>query len=352
MGLLNFLGLATRPDYLASPGDIVSPWASDSAQLQRVALGELLGEDVLSKLPLSRMDALQVPAVAKVRNLLVSTIAPLPLVARTAAGPLASQPTWLYRTDGQNPAETPFNRMAGIIDDLLFYGNSMLACERGAAGQVLRVARIPYDRWSIAANGSLQVDNQNVDSDQVIFINAPYEGLLAIGSPTLRGARDLELAWSDRAKYPLPLTKVKATDDIERSDAEIAAILDYYRLSRRKDGAAVVWEPNNVSVEGLGTTDSELFEKGRNAAVTSIGQLTNIRASMLDGTLSDSSSLTYTTAQGERSAYLTFDVPFWTRPIEDRLSQDDVIAAGSSIAFDFTELLAPVPAPSGAPRED
>lgn len=354
MGIMQWLGYGPALDVLAGPVNLASPWASDASVLTRVAASELLGSDVSDKLPLSRLEALQIPAVAKMRNVLVSTIAPLPLKALRGAEPLADQPTWLYRTDGQHSALTPFHRMASVVDDLLFYGHSLLACSRGASGQVTRVAHIPQDRWTITA-GRVLVDEKPVDESEIVFIEAPYEGLLAIGGPTLRGARDIEKAWASRAKYPVPLTLVSETPDAtrpERTEAEIAGILDYYRQRRTEDGAAVAWVPAGIEIQALGTAETDLLEKGRNAATTSIGQLGNVRASMLDGTLADSSSLTYTTALGERSAFLTFDVPFYSRVIEDRLSQDDVTPAGSRIAFDFSDLIANPQAATGAPRED
>jgi hypothetical protein len=352
MGILNWLGLATaKPDFLAGPTDISSPWASDSTAIQRFALSEALGVE-LAALPLSRMEALQIPAVAKARNLLVSSIAPRPLIVRNAEGPITSQPTWAYRTDAQNSAETPFMRMAGIVDDGLFYGHSLLAIQRGAAGQVLRIARVPMDRWKIS-QGRILVDEQPVDSSEVAYIAFAHEGLLNIGGPTLRGARDLQKAWLERAKSPVPQTVLKDTRDINLTDAEITAMKSGYATQRASDGSSVAYVPKDIDVQfGQSTGAAELFEGAQNASVTYIGQLANIRASMLDGTLADSSSLTYTTQAGERSAFFALDVPFWARAIEDRLSQDDIVPAGQSVAFDFSDLFAANAPAEGAPRED
>jgi len=90
--------------------------------------------------------------------------------------------------------------------------------------------------------------------------------------------------------------------------------------------------------------------EARNAVRTDIGSFLNIRASMLDGT-QGVDSLTYTTNSIERNAFYEIDLPFWTAPIESRLSQDDVVPAGQRVRFDkYAEYGAPID--TDIPTED
>ncbi|PPI00624.1 hypothetical protein C5C56_06180 [Rathayibacter sp. AY1D1] len=351
MAFLDLFRKNNRPDYLAGPAGfsgINSPLASTEALQPALAWNDWL--QVGSPTVLSRAAALQVPAVSKVRNVLTSTIAPLPLRVLNKDGILPEQPSWAYRTDG---AETPFNRMFHIVEDLIFDGLSILAVERGTAGQVLRMAHVDRGRVGQDGKGNLLIDGSPVDEDAVIFINAPYNGILKDGSSTIAGARDLELAWQGRSRNPIPLVHIQRDDtEAEITPAERKALIDGYRAARRDVDGAILFTEGGYTVTALGTAEANLFESGRNAATTSIGQLANVRASMLDGTLADSSSLTYMTSEGERSAFLVFDIPFYTTVIEQRLSQDDVVPAGQRVRFDMTGLQTVNPPATGAPLED
>jgi hypothetical protein len=71
---------------------------------------------------------------------------------------------------------------------------------------------------------------------------------------------------------------------------------------------------------------------------------------MLDGT-SGTDSLTYTTREGERNLFYELDLPYWTDPIQARLSMNDVTPAGQRIRFDRTDIINQ-PTPTGRPVED
>jgi hypothetical protein len=356
MGILDLFKFKGRPDYLAEGSGgtsaYLSPYAADTLA-PAIIWSDWLSSDEALNLPLTRMAALQVPSVAKTRNVLISTIGPLPLRVLNSGGLLPAQPSWTSRTD---TAKTPYQRTAEVVTDLFFDGWSALAVKRGSKGQALQLAHIPKDRLGSDSKGKLTVDGQPVPEEQVCVIESPYEGILNIGSPTIRGARDLELAWHGRSRNPIPLVVISHNNQDTQSGGlephEIQSMKEGYSASRRDVNGALAYLPPGLKAEALGTAEADLFEKGRNAATTAIGQLANVRASMIDGTLADSSSLTYMTKEGERSAFLTFDLPFYTRVIEERLSLDDIVPAGQYVRFDMTELLTNPPAATGSPSED
>jgi phage portal protein BeeE len=87
-----------------------------------------------------------------------------------------------------------------------------------------------------------------------------------------------------------------------------------------------------------------MFIEGRNASRIDIANFFALPASLIDGSLS-TASLTYSTQEGRRNEVYDYSIPYWCRPIEDRLSQDDVTPSGTSIKFDFSSLLTTVQAP-------
>lgn len=351
MGILDKLGLGSRTlDMLANPmtsAGIKAPWTEDN--LSSIVIAEGLGLN-LDNVPLARSGAIAIPAVSKARNLLVSAIAKLPLRAIAADGSPVEQPSWLYRTDNN---VTPYERMAWTVDDLIFYGYSLWLVERGAndgSGRrsILKAEYCPMSMWKIT-DGRVLVDDKEVSSEDVIFFNSPFEGLLNIGSRTLRGARDQEAAWVGRARNPIPLIELHQTDDSLEPE-EVGPFVKAWSDARRAQDGAVGSTPPGLEIRVHGTIATDLFVEGRNAVRTDVGSFLNIRASMLDGTMGID-SLTYSTTEGERNSFYEFDLPFWTDPIEARLSMDDIVPRGQRIRFDKTELYS-TPTPTGAPVGD
>lgn len=333
------VGSQPRPDYLASP------WA-ESSLTQLVASDVFPGLD-LDALPLSRAEAMRVPAVAKARNLLVGTIGALPLVVLDANGPLAEQPRWTSRTD----SVSPLHRAVWTVDDCLFFGASLWGVTRGADTYPLTMDRIPPEQWTVT-NGNILVDGEPVDESEVIYIPGLLDGgLLSTASATIRGGRDMERAWTARVASPIPAMELRETSDSGLTPTEVQSVLDAWNKARRDPKGTVGWVPNGFELVDHGSTDAAVFTEGRNAVRTDIGAFTNVPAALLDAAVAES-SLTYRTVSGERSEYLTYGAPFWSDPIAARLSMDDVVPRGQRVRFDYSGLTAPTAPPTGIPTED
>ncbi|MET4053592.1 hypothetical protein ABID81_002970 [Frigoribacterium sp. PvP054] len=322
---------------------LASPWAE--GQLQSVVFAEAYGLD-LDALPLTRAEAMRVPAVVKARNLLISTIAPLPVRVLDTEGQLAKQPTWATRTD----AMSPWHRMAATVDDLIFYGASVWTVTRGADGFPLAMDHLPVDRWSIR-DGDILIDGEPVDESEVIYIPGPHTGLLEMAARTIRGARDREVAWTQRVRNPITAIEIRETNELNLSREEIDELVAQWTKAKRSPDGAVGFTPYGIELEEHGSTDPALFVSGRNAVRADIGAFLGVPAALMDASLSEA-SLTYSTQEGQRSEYLTYCVPLWTAPIEGRLSMDDVVPRGQRTRFDTGELIAPAPTPTGAPTDD
>jgi len=350
VGFLDRLGLTTqRFNSLRSPASLRSPYISEESTLSQLILGDVFGADIADALPLDRSTAITIPAVSKARNLLVSTISQFPLVALKGDTRVADQPAWLYRT---NNNVSPYERMCWTVDDLIFYGVSLWWTTRGSEGQITNAEWVPPREWEIT-NGHIMVDEQPVDDLDVILFNAPFEGLLNVGTRTLRGARDVELAWTARIKNPINITELRVTDDTNLDQDEVdkweAAWLAKHQAGKPSFG--VTPPGTELVTHGAENGDASMFLESRNAVRTDVGSFLNVRASMLDGT-SSIDSLTYTTKEGERNSFYEFDLPFWVNPIESALSQDKCVPRGTRVRFDKYELYAPTPTPTGAPTED
>lgn len=341
MGILNALRLTSS----ARPDVAVSPWTD--AQLKAFVWSDVFGN--IDGLPVSRSEAMRVPAVAKARNLICPTIGRQPLKVLDREGELASQPSWVYRQD-QDLASMA-HVFTWLIDDLFFTGRALLSVKRGADGFPISVDRIAPDRYTIT-NGTILVDEQPVDSRSVCFIPGFIDGLLDIGARSIRGARDVENAWVGRVRNPVPTTILKQTDaDAELTEDEVKDVIKKYSDARRDPDGAISFMPHGLSIEALGENDSNLFIEARNALRIDVGSFVGVPSSMMDATTVQA-SLTYENKAGERDRFYIEALPLFAAPIEHRLSLDDMVPRGQRVRFDFAELYAALPSPTGAPNQD
>jgi hypothetical protein len=338
-----------------------SPY-TPAPQWPQFVIDDVIGEE-LQNLPLSRSQAIAIPAVSKARNLLVSTIAKFPLRAIRVDGETGAETdvttdhSWLYRTRGP---VSPYERMAWTVDDLVFHGVSLWLLDRGSpAGEdrrrpILNAEWCPTAAWTLGpdedGNLAVLVNGVPIADDRYMLINSPFEGLLNVGMRTLRGARDVEDAWVGRARNPIPMIVLTVADGANVSEAELKVLVDTWAAARTKPNGAIGALPEGVTIEVFGELKPELFVEGRNSIRTDVGSFVNVRVAMLDGT-SGIDSLTYTTKDGERNSFYEFDVPFYTDPIAARMSLDDIVPRGTRIRFDMYEAFN-LPAATGPRVED
>ncbi|TPW75892.1 phage portal protein [Schumannella soli] len=360
MGILDRLGLSpSRLENLSTTIElgVRSPWISGEDKLTTLTVAKALFPDgkTPDSFPLTREEALSIPAVSRARNLLVSTIARFPLRALSSSGVLAAdqQPSFLYRTNG---VDSPYERMAATVDDCIFDGRALWLVDRGAGespkgGPILDATWLPLNKWTIT-DGHVMVDEKPLPEADYILFNIPrFAGLLAVGDRTLRGARDTEQAWVARMRNPIPATELRVTDESRLDEGEIEEFVAAWRAAFTAAEAAVGYTPEGVEMVTHGAGDApELFIESRNAIRTDVGSFLNLRPSMIDGT-SGIDSLTYTTKGEERNAFFDFDLPFWTDPIEAALSGDNVVPRGQRVRFDRYEQYG-VPIATGVPVED
>lgn len=321
---------------------LVTPY--ESAALARIAWADHfeggLGE-------VNRNGAMAIPAIAKARNVLASMLASLPL--REFEQDTELDTPWLYRTTGD---VSPYHRMVYTLDDLFFHGWSLWAVERDTGGQITDAARIPFERWTVDnKTAGIIVDGKTVSTDQVILIPGSFEGILATGADTIRGAHALQRAWIGRAQNPIPLVELHQLTDDELDDDEIDEMVAEWAAARTSPNGSVGFTDQRIEVRVHGQVATNLFEEGRNAIVLDIARLTALPAALLDGSMS-TATLTYSTQEGKRNEFMDYTLPTWMAPIEARLSMDDVCQPGRRIRFDRSSLITPDTPAIADPEQD
>lgn len=352
MGALDLWRSMSRTAVDVRPESITGlPWQQPQNKLTQFVIDDVFGQDLDI---IDRAAALRVPSIARARALIVGAIADLPLVAYRDQAQISDQPTWAYRS----LYTSLWHRNALTIDDLIFYDQSLWWRINGEAGQLLDAWRVPYDAWDVDDQGRILVNDttgtpQPVGPNDVIYIPGPGTPLLDGGVDTIRGARSLERAWMGRVRSPIPPTLFKATESETATADEVRELLKAWSAARRDpDSSAVGYIPYGLDAifpEQNSSGDSDLFIEGRNAVRLDVANLTNIPASLLDGSTA-TASLTYVTVDGQRSSFHEQTIRYWTAPLEHRLSMDDVVPRGQRVRFDIT--YSTQEAPAGEPGKD
>jgi hypothetical protein len=335
MGLLDrfklpsYVAMTPASDYPANRmarAGIVSPWAE--GQLQEFVWNDIFGTDTV---PVTRIEAMSLPSVVVARGLLLGALAGRPLRALRGQELLDSQPTWLYRTDTDLP---PWHRMAHTLDDIIFYGSSLWAVERGSEGQITDAVRVPWDRWEVDPTGDILIDDIYPDRKSVIYFPGPFEGLLNVAGRSIRAAVDLEGSWAGRARTPSPAIVLEEKEDNGMTQAEASAYVKAVAAARRDPDGTVMYIPYSLNARFEGNTSTDLMIEARNAVKLDIANFLNVPTAMLDAAL-PKASLNYETQDGRQEAFIE-RLPYWTEPIEARLSMDDVCPRGQRIRFDVS----------------
>lgn len=326
------------------PTGIVSPW--QEGQLASVPWQDVFG-DVAKRM--TRVEAMKIPGVTKARAVLHSLVVSRPWVALNAAGRLAEQPAWLYRSDR---GVAPQMRTREILDDHIFEGESLLVVERGSVGQIIDAQHVPFHWWHIDDDGTVVVNDIPMRPDSVVWIPGPGPGLLTIADETLRAVRDMTHAWAARVRTPTPSIFLSEVEDNGMTLEEAEPYVNAVAAARRSENGAVMFVPHSMKADAIAANDdAALFENGRNAARIDVANFFNLPAALLDGSVS-AASLTYSTQEGRRNELVDYTLPYWIGPIEETLSLDTVVPRGQRIRFDFTDLETTTATPTGAPTED
>lgn len=331
VGLFDRFKRSTKTGSLSGPASVglVSPY--EASKLARIAWSDHFKGATDE---VSRNGAMRIPAHSKGRNVLVGIVAGLQL--REFEGETPIDQPWLYRTDGD---VSPWHRMAWTVDDLIHHGWSLWAVKRNPwTGQIIDATRVPFELWSLDQwTGEILVNGRPVNAAEVILIPGSFEGVIEAGADTIRGAHALQRAWIGRAQNPIPLVELHQLTDDELEPEEIDQMVEEWAAARTSPTGAVGFTDSRVEVRVHGAVSTDLFEEGRNAIVLDIARMLAMPASLLDGSMS-TASLTYSTQEGQRNEFVDYTLPTWLRPIEARLSMDDVCKPGRRIRFDLSSL--------------
>lgn len=348
-GLRTALGLPTAPvrtveaSALMGPTtpapQLASPWADRSA-LETVTLANILGTTDPALLPLTRAEAMAIPAVSRARTILATTLARLDLVLVGPDGqPSTSASTTLIAQP--DPNQPRYIQLLWTVDDLIFSGVSWwLVTARYAEDNRPRYAvRILPGGVELHDGGRVTVYGKPANPRDLIRIDGPHEGILTFASRSLRMAASLERSAAKFADNPVAHTELHQTDDTPMPKADKDALIAAWVAARKGANGGVAFTTRNVQVIEHGSAPEHLLTAGRNAQAIDSARHIGVPADAIDAS-PEKASQTYANREMRLGVLVDFGLAAYGSAITARLSMPDITPAGHQVAFDYDGITA------------
>jgi HK97 family phage portal protein len=292
-----------------------------------------------------RNTAMQVPAVARARNLICGTIGSLPLELRLRADN--------SYVDSSRVLHQPDPRIAGSVtyywlaEDLFFYGvayGQILEQYQEFPNRIKSWTRIQPTRVTAQFNNDSTevigysvdgkiVPNQGVGS-LVVFYGLD-EGILARGGRTIRTAHELEKASYNFAQEPIPAMALKS-NGVNLPAERITKLLESWKAARQSRSTAFLNADIELQQFGHSPKDLQMVE-ARQYLAAEIARLCNIPAWYLGA--DSGNSMTYSNTAQSRRDLIDFSIKPYLTAIEDRLGMPDFTPQTQMVQFDLDDYL-------------
>lgn len=294
----------------------------------------------------TREEAMSVPACARARNIICSSISSIGLE-------VIDRSTGMEIEDGTpRVIRTPDPRIPGsatyvwTCEDLLFYGYAYWQITELFADtyRVRSVQRVSPARITIQTNAiASEIEYYMVDGTPVpnsgigslVVFNGVDEGLLNRAGRTIRTGAELERAAQMYAREPIPAMVLKSNGTALPAD-RIAKLLESWGSARRTRGTAFLNADVELTTVGFDPEKLQLAS-ARSYIATEIARACGIPAYYIDA--ETGSSMTYSNAVNQRSTLLDFSlIPLMTS-ISERLSMPDFVPSSQEVKYDLSDYL-------------
>lgn len=287
--------------------------------------------------PITRKDAMCVPAFARGRNTIAGTVGLLALV-ETRAGAVIPEVRSLLAQPDRNT--TRQHTLTWTVDDLMCEGLAWWLVDERApqpSDFPTRAHRVHPSRVQIdRVNGTATVDGVRVETRDLIRFDAPHEGVLRYGGDVLRGALALERAVKRYADNPEPSALLYDKRPIDadvkpQTEGEIDSMLTRWR--NKNANSSVRWLGRMVGYERISLTPHELdLTAARQQAAVQIARLLGMPSRQVNAP--SESGMTYQNVSADRQEVIDTTCAVYLAAIEQRLSMDDITPRSRAVSFD------------------
>jgi HK97 family phage portal protein len=292
--------------------------------------------------PMDRSLAMQVPAVARCRNLIAGVISYLPLeLYKKSTGEELGSPVWLEQPDIRQPRSVT---LSATVDSLIFYGVAYWRVTEVYADD-LRPSRFEWVA-NTRVNAQLnpkgtEVMYYTVDGSEVpmsgpgslITFQGLIQGVLQTAGRTIQSALDVERAAAVAAQTPMATGYLKNTG-ADLPEDHVQGLLATWKASRASRSTAYL--TSTLSYESVGFSPKDMmYNEASQYLATQIARAMNVPAIYISADMNG--SYTYQNTVDNRKEFVSYSLQPFICAIEDRLSMDDITARGNVVKFNVEE---------------
>jgi HK97 family phage portal protein len=292
--------------------------------------------------PLDRALAMQVPAVARCRNLVAGVISYLPLeLYKKSTGEELGSPVWLEQPDIRQPRSVT---ISATVDSLIFYGVAYWRVTEVYADD-LRPSRFEWVS-NLRVNAQLnakgtEVLYYTVDGEKVpmvgpgslVTFQGLTQGVLQTAGRTIQAALDLEKAAAVAAQTPMATGFLKNTG-ADMPESQVQGLLAAWKAARQSRSTAYL--TSTLSYETVGFSPKDMmYNEASQYLATQVARAMNVPAYYISADMNN--SMTYQNIIDGRKEFVAYSLQPFICAIEDRLSMDDITTRGNVVRFNIEE---------------
>jgi HK97 family phage portal protein len=291
---------------------------------------------------MDRFVALQVPAVARCRNLIAGVISSIDLeLYKKSTGAKLESPLWLDQPDMRQPRSVT---IAYTVDSLLFYGvaywrvtslyaddgrpsgfewvaNTRVTVTTNEFGDEVQYYSVNGERAPMSGIGSL------------VTFQSLLPGVLETGARTIQAAIDVQKAASVAAATPMPTGFIK-NSGADLPEAQISGLLAAWKAARNSRSTAYLTSTLDYQQVGFSPKDMTYNESSQYLA-TEVSRIMNCPSYLISADMNN--SMTYQNILDGRKEFVAYSLQPFISAIENRLSMDDITAHGNVVRFALDE---------------
>jgi HK97 family phage portal protein len=332
MGLLSALGITNNNKNL-------------QAQYAPAVMGDntiSFGYNTFGAGPMDRTLATQVPSVNRCANLIKGVIGYLPLeLYKKSTGAQLGTPIWCEQPDIRQPRSVT---ISWTVDSLIFYGVAYWRVTEVYADD-LRPSRFEWvaNTRVVAQLNQLgtevlyyTIDGQKVPMvgiGSLVTFQGLTQGVLQTAGRTIQAALDIEKATAVAAQTPMATGFIKNTG-ADMPEAQVQGLLAAWKAARQSRSTAYLTSTLSYETVGFSPKDMTYNESSQYLA-TQIARAMNVPAYYISADMNN--SMTYQNIIDGRKEFVAYSLQPYICAIEDRLSMNDITAAGHIVRFNISE---------------
>lgn len=291
---------------------------------------------------MDRYTALQVPSVARCRNLIAGVISSIDLeLYNKKTGKELESPLWLEQPDMRMPRSV---MIAMTVDSLLFFSQAFWRCTSLYAddGRPSGFEWIANNRVTTTTNrDGTEVESYSVNGvvtpmtgiGSLVTFQSLLPGVLETGARTIQSAIDVQKAASVAAATPMATGFIK-NSGADLPEAQVSGILAAWKAARASRSTAYLTSTLDYQTVGFSPRDM-LYTEASQYLATEISRLMNVPSYLISADMNN--SMTYQNILDGRKEFVAYSLQPFISAIENRLSMDDITRHGNIVRFAIDE---------------